>query len=60
MAGCDAGDWGGRFRRKPAPGLPSDASTPTARRGCTLQNAAAQRFPDMRQADWEESISTLV
>ena len=49
-----------RFRRKPAAGLPSAASTLTARRGHTLQSAAAQRFPDMMQAVREESMSTLV
>jgi hypothetical protein len=49
-----------RFRRKPAAGLPSALSTLTARRGYTLQSAAAQRFPDMMQAVQEESMSTLV
>jgi hypothetical protein len=49
-----------RFRRKPAAGLPSADSTPTARRSHTLQSAAAQRFPDMMQAVREESMSTLV
>jgi hypothetical protein len=28
--------------------------------GYTLKTAAAQRFPDMMQAVWEESMSTLV
>ena len=49
-----------RFRRKPAPGLQWVASRPTARRGYTLQSAAAQRFSNMTQAVREESMSTLV
>src|SRR5215470_1427977 len=60
MAGCDDGDCAIHFRRKPAPGLQSVASKLTARRAHTMQTAATQAFPDVRQAVQEQSISTLV
>ncbi len=49
-----------RFRGQPAAGLQSVASRPTARRGYTLQSAAAQHFSQMTQAVREESMSTVV
>jgi hypothetical protein len=55
----DAGDWVGRFRRKPAQDFRLPLRLPTACRG-SHRAYAVQAFSSVTQSVQEQGISTLV